>query len=194
MFPLIFHHYETYQSSFDINSSPTSTYVYKVVDGTFLDPETAISVALGTGGQAKIKDIDARTELVLASTLLSEIKTIHKSGKRCLIVFIVTDFPYIQMRIDTRDQTLSEKENGDQFFEDVYNLWSTYDIEKSVPIIITNTELPHTGLAIIDLFDNLCVHCGKSNAKSKCSKCKLVRYCCKECQIKDWPIHKKYHL
>lgn len=35
-----------------------------------------------------------------------------------------------------------------------------------------------------------CEVCGKEGAK-KCSRCKVVWYCSKDCQVKDWKIHKK---
>lgn len=36
-----------------------------------------------------------------------------------------------------------------------------------------------------------CKVCGKGNAK-KCSKCLLTRYCSRECQVRDWNVHKCY--
>jgi hypothetical protein len=35
-----------------------------------------------------------------------------------------------------------------------------------------------------------CTFCGKPNAKSICAKCHFVNYCSKDCQTKDWKIHK----
>ncbi|KAH8405336.1 hypothetical protein KR222_005806 [Zaprionus bogoriensis] len=34
-----------------------------------------------------------------------------------------------------------------------------------------------------------CGNCQKP-AKKKCANCKLVHYCTRECQLKDWPVHK----
>jgi len=31
----------------------------------------------------------------------------------------------------------------------------------------------------------------KNEATLRCSRCKNIWYCCKECQVKHWPIHKK---
>ena len=37
-----------------------------------------------------------------------------------------------------------------------------------------------------------CRACGKQGGSlSLCGKCKTVRYCSKECQVKDWKVHKK---
>ena len=34
-----------------------------------------------------------------------------------------------------------------------------------------------------------CQYC-KKDGTLRCSKCKRVFYCSKECQLRDWPIHK----
>lgn len=36
-----------------------------------------------------------------------------------------------------------------------------------------------------------CAHCGKGGATSKCSRCKVVRFCSRSCQVAAWPAHKK---
>lgn len=36
-----------------------------------------------------------------------------------------------------------------------------------------------------------CFNCGKENANKKCSKCKSVWFCSKECQVEGWKKHKK---
>ena len=43
-----------------------------------------------------------------------------------------------------------------------------------------------------DLVENpkLCAKCGAPDSSAKCP-CKQVQYCCKECQVADWPFHKK---
>ena len=35
-----------------------------------------------------------------------------------------------------------------------------------------------------------CGFCKKSNSVLKCSKCKLIYYCDRNCQVKDWKNHK----
>lgn len=37
--------------------------------------------------------------------------------------------------------------------------------------------------------ENLCGNCNKK-ADKKCSKCEVVYYCCRECQVENWPVHK----
>jgi hypothetical protein len=41
-------------------------------------------------------------------------------------------------------------------------------------------------------YDNWCLHCEKKDCKLKCSKCKLIYYCSKECQKKSHNIHKRH--
>jgi 3-phosphoinositide dependent protein kinase-1 len=38
--------------------------------------------------------------------------------------------------------------------------------------------------------ENICGWCGKENVSSKCSLCKTVFYCNRECQVKHWASHK----
>ena len=35
-----------------------------------------------------------------------------------------------------------------------------------------------------------CALCREKEAKFRCSKCKTTRYCSKECQLRDWPMHR----
>lgn len=37
--------------------------------------------------------------------------------------------------------------------------------------------------------ENLCGNCGKE-AEKKCSKCEVIYYCSRECQVENWPVHK----
>src|SRR6056300_1139090 len=43
-----------------------------------------------------------------------------------------------------------------------------------------------------DLVENpkLCAKCGAPDSSANCP-CKQVQYCCKECQVADWPFHKQ---
>lgn len=37
----------------------------------------------------------------------------------------------------------------------------------------------------------VCVKCGSPQSLKQCARCKLVRYCSRDCQASDWPRHKK---
>jgi hypothetical protein len=43
-----------------------------------------------------------------------------------------------------------------------------------------------------DANDKACSFCGATTATKKCSECKVARYCCRECQTKDWTAHKAF--
>lgn len=51
------------------------------------------------------------------------------------------------------------------------------------------TELYFSGPTII--VSSNCSHCGASNATSRCSDCKVPRYCSTACQQLQWPEHAK---
>lgn len=42
-----------------------------------------------------------------------------------------------------------------------------------------------------DCENTMCATCGEENATKKCSKCKQVQYCDRECQRLHWFTHKK---
>ncbi len=44
----------------------------------------------------------------------------------------------------------------------------------------------------VPTYDNWCLGCSNKNAQFRCSKCKSVYFCNKECQKKCWKIHKKH--
>ena len=50
----------------------------------------------------------------------------------------------------------------------------------------------HYGSDVFDQFmeEPKCAVCGEA-AKQRCSKCKGVWYCSRECQLKNWKEHKK---
>jgi hypothetical protein len=56
-------------------------------------------------------------------------------------------------------------------------------LETSELAISTRSSLPAAG--------PVCIGCGVRGAHNRCSKCKKAAYCSRECQVKDWPIHRK---
>ena len=38
--------------------------------------------------------------------------------------------------------------------------------------------------------EDSCGNCRQADAKQRCSKCKKVRYCNRDCQAADWPRHR----
>lgn len=44
----------------------------------------------------------------------------------------------------------------------------------------------------VPTYDKWCLACAAKNAHLRCSKCKSVHFCSKQCQKKAWQIHKKH--
>ena len=44
----------------------------------------------------------------------------------------------------------------------------------------------------VPTYDKWCLGCTNKNAKYKCSDCKSVYFCGRECQKKCWKVHKKH--
>ena len=63
------------------------------------------------------------------------------------------------------------------------------DAEKKPDFLKPYLPKPESGNPAID---EKCGYCGKySPATKKCTRCKNVQYCSKECQTKHWPVHNK---
>ena len=68
------------------------------------------------------------------------------------------------------------------------------DIPKSWPFIsrlsvdsIVCCSYPMVIAPILSLLPNVCSYCYKRlKSLSRCSKCRIIRYCSKECQKADW--------
>lgn len=74
-----------------------------------------------------------------------------------------------------------------------YNLLSVI-IDEYKTEYLGRTSQTATGISIG------CAICGLPHLKGEpdqklkcCSVCKVVHYCSRECQVKDWPNHKKFH-
>lgn len=52
------------------------------------------------------------------------------------------------------------------------------------------SEMKYTNY--VPTYDKICLCCGEEGVKSKCSKCRSVYFCNKECQKLCWNIHKKH--
>ena len=56
----------------------------------------------------------------------------------------------------------------------------------------TNYDLHLKCFNFVPTYDTWCVVCDKKNCTLRCSKCKSVYFCNKECQKKAWSVHKKH--
>jgi hypothetical protein len=60
-------------------------------------------------------------------------------------------------------------------------------IYKGVVFDRTEYQLEH----IITIEDSKCRNCNKTGILSRCSRCKIAKYCSKECQTHDYIYHKR---
>lgn len=58
-----------------------------------------------------------------------------------------------------------------------------------------NGTIPYDELKIynfVPTYDAWCLYCDNKNAKFRCSKCKFIFFCNKDCQKKAWQIHRNH--
>ena len=180
--PLIIYKCDGYMAALEPGGEPKPVYVYRA------DVEACPE-------NFHVKDIGFRTQLILMSTLIPEIRAVHNAGGRCTVVLVLHDFPVIQMRLDTIAGPRGEiKYINEKLTKELEDRWNNYDRRRTVPVLLANEDISYSAVMFVHLFDDLCLYCGQSGAGSKCGTCKLARYCSKECQKRDWPIHKHHHL
>ena len=75
-------------------------------------------------------------------------KLIEKHGNRCVIIVDLTNFPVILTRLDIRDQVEVCGDDDDQFSKDMKHHFTTYDMEKEIPVVMVNMNITSTGLLI----------------------------------------------
>jgi hypothetical protein len=54
----------------------------------------------------------------------------------------------------------------------------------------TSNDTAVTTTVVTETKVNACIECGRTDSKSQCSRCDAP-YCSRECQVKNWPEHKK---
>lgn len=130
--------------------SGKQAYVFRVLDGTFTNPNIAMAVSSNTPlKKCPLKDIGLYGTLVIVSYLRSKL-----GDKRSMIVIDIDEFPFIKTYIDDRNQHEIYPEAFDKFSFDVKNTYDTYDQLLQIPVIQVNLDIMSTVLALIK-FDML---------------------------------------
>jgi len=90
-------------------------------------------------------------------------------------------------------RTSAEKATSDQFRQGVLDLDSRRNLVKFFRKRIPCNCLDDEWEALKDERTGKCTLCSKTAEDASlfnCSKCGLIKYCSKDCQVKDWPDHK----
>lgn len=151
------------------------------------------------GGQ--INDVVVQQLPILAKlkewlTKVSIVKP-HEAEQPKDLIFIET-VAEISQSLETRYATKLDEiahQQKDLFLNEAHGGWwqgeagkllETLDTEAAQQLMTGNRSGGHKGS------DNYCGQCHAPEAKQRCSRCKSIRYCSRECQAKDWPRHRGY--
>ena len=103
---------------------------------------------------------------------------------------------FIRKDLKKKLENVSNKANyGKINFQELMKKWDEWVPGK--PVLHPHPCIGNffKGSRVVDNFFNIdldrqCALCCISNNLMRCSKCKSIRYCCREHQILDWPQHK----
>ena len=131
------------------NDNENNGISFQVTNAEFDDTTYALGVALGgeIGEKNNLKNLKPVWEHFISINMQSRIKIEHEKKKRCLLVVDITYFPSIKSYVDKRDQ--NSLIDGSKFADDVSKLYNTYDMTKSVPMIIVNLNNSFTRLKLV---------------------------------------------
>jgi hypothetical protein len=116
--------------------------VFQCHDVSCSDAKMALAAAFAsTPDLVTFKDINFYAETMIVDHLRPSLN----ATKRQLIVIELQAFPFLQARIDDRDQRVVNPDT-DPFSLDIIKLWESYDPATEIPLIITNPDIGHCGL------------------------------------------------
>ena len=111
----------------------------------------------------------------------------------CMICFDATIFPFTYRFGKNFDEISHNqlqnlgRQTSEAFQDEFSKLLETYNHKSVQDILLTRNDSNMDE----ELFQSKeCFQCKKSVAKNRCSRCHIVRYCSKDCQVKHWPEHR----
>ena len=139
---------------------------------------------MGCKGEAKINNGAGFTTLTIAD--MPNFLVAHFEGFRAeWSKFILEDTPRVHKLLERADMkgdidTMRLLFEGKRSADDVVD----YDLVAFLRYYVSNAQI---------CFNNICNASGCLNVASKtCSRCKVARYCSRECQITDWRASHKH--
>jgi len=71
------------------------------------------------------------------------------------------------------------------YFKDKYD-----DLKENKYEILMEREMKVANF--VPIYDNCCLNCDKEDVSFRCSKCRVIYFCDKDCQKEAWKIHKRH--
>ena len=139
------------ESDITLAGLKTDSFIFLICDAVSSNPEYAVAVSIGSpllGNKNQVKDLNKSAEMYILKTIMELTKT--KDFTKKLLVIEITNFPYINCYIDSRDQNVENCKKSDQFSKDVMNIWNNPK-DGYVATICVNMNMPHTALKLIPL-------------------------------------------
>ena len=129
-------------------------WIFQVSAYTSSNPAYAAHVAFGTPMEHdnQLRSLSAGAENTIVAFLKDEIVKHRETGEPIMLVMDISEFPFIAVYIDARDQNevmaSQDDEPQDQFAKDVIATWTELNAVKGdeIPVIIVNTYNSATSL------------------------------------------------
>ena len=185
---------------FRINSSSAEVRATELQGFTFLEQGGSLVDTLETEAQrSAYRSVFENARLIVSRNRCVAIHSVRSGNTQAIESLTNMGFSFAMHRDrETSHMTLKGfypyySARDDALGEDVF-FFEHAELDVLVTVSAPFAEREH-GLnfilthGVLHTFDKVCARCGKTGGLLKC-KCKLVRYCCVECQRTHWPSHK----
>jgi hypothetical protein len=137
-------------------------YIFQVVDHAHRDRRiskaTANTLRVFSYDVERLvmNELSSAAERGVMRRMWPRIDKAHRSGRRCLAIIDISDFPIVgcsvheidQQQVHPEQQGMDEFSNDDEFSKDLVTTWLGYDPASEVPAIVVNVNIHHKRLKV----------------------------------------------